>query len=439
MKARLSRLPAVRPAALALSMLAALAVAAPARAQQTTRLTDADIVEAYEYMLGRWLVLRQEALDLKEGFKWNELVHRAPEGPASSNPDVVYSEGWIALDEKTCTLVDIPEIKGRYYSLQVLNGWGEVTANVNERTFPKHPFGRFALCLRDAKANLPKGTQRVNLPSKKSRVVMRIELGANPDEAIALQKKIAMKATGAPKIDEAVVKPDFPNSRLPGAEGFERAEEILASEPDINAGMLDVRDKARAVARAVADPAQRARVDEIIRKRAIPVFLSEIPKVGRPVNGWIHPRNIGNYRTDYLMRTIANYQGGWANSSREAVYFTMSGIEGGQMFTQTYPADALPASKARYFWSVIALDNERQQPVSNSLSRSMFNTRSPLKFNADGSLTLGFGPRLPANVPESNWIPTQNGRRYTLTYRFYGPSKDASDGKYYPPALMRQR
>ena len=49
------------------------AISVPAHAQ---RVSDKDIVEAYQYMLGRWLVLRQETLDLKDGMKWNEVTHR---------------------------------------------------------------------------------------------------------------------------------------------------------------------------------------------------------------------------------------------------------------------------------------------------------------------------------------------------------------------------
>ena len=81
---------------------------------QPARLADRDIVEAYEYMLGRLLVLRQENLDFKEGFKWNEIIHRAPGGVDWANPnlDVVYSEAWIGLDEKSCTLIELPGDQG---------------------------------------------------------------------------------------------------------------------------------------------------------------------------------------------------------------------------------------------------------------------------------------------------------------------------------------
>ncbi len=65
-------------------------------------------------MLGRWLVLRQETLDLKGGLKWNEVTHRAPGGVDWANPnlDVAYSEAWIAVDETSCTLVTLPKING---------------------------------------------------------------------------------------------------------------------------------------------------------------------------------------------------------------------------------------------------------------------------------------------------------------------------------------
>jgi len=423
-----------------LAALALVCMTTSLEAQPTRAVSDRDVVEAYEYMLGRWLVLRQENLDFKEGFKWNQIIHREPGGVDWANPnlDVVYSEAWIAVDEKSCTLIELPEIKGRYYTVQALNGWGEVSANINERTFPKHPFGRFAFCLKGAKGiTLPKGTQRVDLPSKKSRILMRIELGANPADAIALQKKVSMKATGSPAIDPMVVNLDFPNSKLPGVEGFDKTDDILASEADLNVGMIDIRERTRAVAKAAADPAQRTRIDEVIRKYAIPAFQGEIQKMGKAENGWIRPRLIGNYRTDYTMRSVANYAGIWANTGKEVVYFAGQGLDGSQTYTQTYPKEALPLSKTRYFWSVIAVDTADYKVIPNQLDRYLLNKQSPLKLDDDGSLTLVFAPKQPEGVAESNWLPTPNGKKYNLTYRFYGPTKDVADGKYYPPPLVR--
>jgi hypothetical protein len=423
----------------ALATVVAIAAVGPVCAQPAVRLADRDIVEAYEYILGRLLVLRQENLDFKEGFKWNEIIHRAPGGVDWANPnlDVLYSEAWIGLDEKSCTLIDIPEIKGRYYTVQILNGWGETTANINERNFQKHPFGKYLFCIKGATPVLPKGTLRVTLPSRKSRLLMRIELGAHPDNAIALQKKVTMKATGKPVIEEAVVKPNFTNSQLPGVEAFDKTAEIFASEADLNPGMIDVREKAIAISKAAADRTQRARIDEVIRKQAIPAFHNEILRMGKAENGWIHPRVVGNYRTDYVMRSIANYTGIWANNSKEVVYFTGQGLDGSQTFTQTFPKDVLPRSKTRYFWSAIVVDGVDYKVIPNSLNRFLLNKQSPLHFDDDGSLTLAFAPTLPAGIPESNWLPTPQGKKYNITYRFYGPTKDVTDGKYFPPPLVR--
>jgi hypothetical protein len=75
--------------------------------------------------------------------------------------------------------------------------------------------------------------------------------------------------------------------------------------------------------------------------------------------------------------------------------------------------------------------------IPNPLNRYLLNKQSPLEFNDDGSLTLAFAPKKPEGVPEANWLPTPNGKKYSMTYRFYGPTKDVTDGTYYPPSLVR--
>jgi len=402
------------------------------------RVSDKDIVEAYHYMLGRWLVLRQETLDLKSGMKWNEVTHRAPGGVDWANPnlDVAYSEAWIAVDETSCTLVTLPKITGRYYTVEVLNGWAEVTANINERNFPKHPSGTFALCLKGAKVQLPPDAQRIDLPNRKSRVLMRIELGAKPDEAIALQQQITMKATGKPAVEDMVVKFDFPNDKLPGVEAFDSTAAILQAEPDINRGMRRPQRRARAVALAAKDPKERAKIDAIIREQAIPAFMALVKEPGVARNGWIRPRIAGNYANDYATRSLANFAGIWANNTKEVVYFLGGGLNGSETYIQSYPKDALPVSKTQYFWSVVAVDTENFRVIPNSLNRFILNKQSALQPNPDGSVTLAFAPKLPAGVPEANWLPTPEGKRYNLTYRFYGPAKDVVSGNYVPPALI---
>ena len=84
--------------------LLALTLAGPGLSQARA-FSDQDISDAYIYLLGRLLVMRQQQLDFKEGFKWNELVHRKPGAVDWPNPnlDVAYSEAWVAADENSCT------------------------------------------------------------------------------------------------------------------------------------------------------------------------------------------------------------------------------------------------------------------------------------------------------------------------------------------------
>ena len=60
-----------------LAALAAISVATAARATPG-QMSDQDVSDAYIYLLGRLLVLRQQQLDFKDGFVWNQIVHRKP-------------------------------------------------------------------------------------------------------------------------------------------------------------------------------------------------------------------------------------------------------------------------------------------------------------------------------------------------------------------------
>ncbi len=412
------------------------------KGNKTAALTDQDISDAYIYMLGREFVLRQERLDFeKEGFKWNQIIYREPGGVAWANPnlDVAYSEAWVAVDENTCVVLEIPEIKGRYYTWQMLNGWGETLLNINERTFPEHPFGKFALCLKGSNPKIPEGCLRVDLPTKTSRVLARIELGSDAKEAIRLQHLFKLTPQGEPKVEAPISVPLFEGRNFPGADMFHNATAKMQSEPDINEGMSALQEKAKAVEALVNSGTEgKARVDSIIKTQGIPALFKILDNLGVSQNGWSRPKSIGNYKDDYKMRTAVNYGGIWANNMGEVTYFVMNDNDGETTYTLTFPKEALPAMKAHYFWSIIAIDAVKFHVLPNPLKRYLLNKESGLKTNADGSLTLVFGPKPLAKYPESNWLPTIAGEKYNMTFRFYGPTEDVTSGKYFPPQLVKE-
>ena len=129
--------------------LGVAAITASAWAQTPPAKPDEKTVsDAYTYLLGRTLVIRQEHTDRRgAGFAYNTIKYN-PLGSAdfvNPNFDVAYFEAWFAVDDRTPVLLEIPEIEDRYYTAQILDEWGEVIVNINERTFPSKPYGKFAL------------------------------------------------------------------------------------------------------------------------------------------------------------------------------------------------------------------------------------------------------------------------------------------------------
>lgn len=411
-------------------------------------LSDKEISDAYIYLLGRLVVTRQQQLDFQEGFVWNELVHRKPGAVDWPNPnlDVAYSEAWVAVDENSYVLVTVPQITGRYYTVQFLNGWGETLANINERLFPDHASGEFAVCLKGSNVSIPAGAKRIDLPVKYSRVLLRVELGANWNEAIRLQQQFQFKGVGNPALPDIPRTPIFTLEQLPGVEAFEAAALALDSERDLNPGMETLQSNTREIAAALKQPGERARIDRVIHERAFADFAKAGTMIGHGTirNNWVRPAVCGAYGDDYVSRSCINYGGIWANILDEVLYYkgamdsTGTLLHSDNSYTITFPKDELPSRYAKYFWSVIAVDAKYMRVLPNALNRYLLNNQSELKYGKDGSLTLYFAPVRPSDAPEGNWLPTAGGQNYRLTFRFYGPRGGVADGSYYPPAIQRR-
>lgn len=362
------------------------------------------------------------------------------------NLDVAYSEAWVAVDESSCTIVTVPKITGRYYTVQFLNGWDETLANINERVFPERPDGDFAVCLRGATAQTSSGLKRIDLPVRYARVLLRVELGDNWDESVRLQHAFALRTTGSPKLPDVPKTAPFDLEKLPGVEAFDAAEVALDSEPDVNPGLERYAANARAIGRAVKDPVERERVGRIVRERAYADFARFGPPIGHGVivNGWARPAAVGTYNTDFIARTLITYGGIWANVPPEVMYYRASTdgagarLMGDNSYTLTFPKEQLPQSFARYFWSVIAVDTTRFRVLPNPQKRYLLNRETKPQYNPDGSLTLHFAAEKPADAPDGNWLPTPKGSIYRLTFRYYGPIDGVANGTYFPPPMVKR-
>lgn len=431
------------------SLLAATALApAMTRAQAAPKPDEQTIADAYLYLLGRALVIRQEHIDRDApGFSYNAIKYN-PLGSAdfvNPNLDVAYLEAWIAVDDYSVALLEVPEVKGRYYTAQLLDEWGEVIANINERTFPSKPFGTFALAKPGSSVRLPAGATRIDLHSSKAKLLARVELKGDRDGALKLQQAFRLGATGTPVTAAPAPIEPFDNKALIGVPIFDDIDARLASALDVCPIAAEMQMKVRAVAAYVASGSEaRAAVDRLLRGKIVPAFEVYAATKAAPYrNHWLGGATTGNYGKDYRLRTVVNYAGIWANTTDEAIYFVAARdsaektLAGSSSYVMHFPADRLPQSVVNAYWSVILVGVPDFRVAANPLNRFNLNAYSALRKEADGSLKIAIGPRPVPGIAESNWLPSPAGKTFSLTFRTYVPKDVVKRGQWTPPAVTQ--
>lgn len=409
--------------------------------------SDRVLSDTYSYVLGRLLVIRQEQMDLAEpGVHYNELKYNPLGSSDFVNPnlDVAYVEAWIAVDDETPVLLEVPEINGRYYTAQVLDEWGEVIVNINERTLPSRPHGKFAFVRAGTAPPLPANVARIDLHSNKAKLLARVELKDDVAGALALQHRFKLTALGEPRIARPPAIVPFGNEELLGVEAFDDLDAIFASALDVSPVAAALQEQARAVARYLAlHPAELEAFDTKLRRKIVPQII-DYSRTGAALyrNHWMGASaSMGNYGKDYRLRTAVNLQGIWANSSDEVVYF-MCGhgddgrpLNGNRRYELRFEADNLPSSVVDGYWSVILVSVPDFRVVPNSQRRFNLNSYSPLALGPDGSLRILIAPAPEPGFLESNWLPSPAGRSFSLTFRCYVPKDLVKYGQWFPPAL----
>ena len=405
------------------------------------------IADAYIYLLGRALVIRQELVDRAEaGFAYNTIKYNPLGSSDFVNPnlDMAYLEAWIAVDANTPVILEVPEVKDRYYTAQILDEWGEVIANINQRTFPSKPFGKFALVQPGSTPPLPPGVARIELHSSKAKLLGRVELKTDPAGAVRLQKQFVLTATGTPSIEPPPPLPLFPNDTLIGVEIFDDVEATLTSALDIAPNAAEMQQKVRAVAAyANSGSEPRGAVDAAIKK-IVPEFQEYALTRAMPYrNHWLGGESpVGNFGKDFRLRSSASFAGIWANTIDEVLYFIATRdsdekpLNGAKRYVMHFPADRVPQSVVNSYWSVILVSVPDYRVVPNPLNRFNFNTYSALQYEKDGSLKIAVAAGPVPGIPDSNLLPAPDGKPFSLTFRTYVPKDVVKRGAWQPASLQ---
>ncbi|CAE6882833.1 hypothetical protein R69608_01870 [Paraburkholderia nemoris] len=408
--------------------------------------SDDQIVSAWDYLYGRYLVLQQENYDINVGKVGYNKIKYNPLGSAqfvNPNLDVAYLEAWLAADNDHAVILNVPRIKGRYYTAELLDGWGQVITNINERTYPDHPYGKFALVIKGTNPPVPSDALKIEIPSARAKLLARVELKGSPKTAVRLQHQFTVQASPDITIDPPFAVPAFTPAAPIRVEIFDHVTEVLATYPDAMPKAPEYQATAIAVAKYVkSNDAARKRVDDVIRTKAIPGFLAGAKGFGTQKGGWSVTYAAGNFGNDVMARNMINYGGLWANAISEAIYFIgqtdsdKQPLDGSKTYEIRFAKGEKPDTHVNGFWSVSLYSVPDYRVVPNALHRYNLNNVSHLKSNADGSTSIWLAPVRPKNVPQSNWLPTPEGKGFSLNFRAYVPKQEVQQGEWFPAPIV---
>ena len=346
------------------------------------------------------------------------------------NLDVVYSEAWIAVDDVTPAILEIPEVPaGRYYTAQIVDEWAEISHNINERNFPDHPHGRYAICLAGSSPAIPDGCLRVDIPSAKAKLLTRVQLGDDVEGAVALQHQFRLSSTGSPT---SLGRRASRTSTMPTCPPVGSSISRTSTQPSHRRMRAARRANfspwfGRSAPGSAEDPSRVTELDALVHEGAIPRFMHFVVTFGNVTNGWSSTAAYPAFGDDYWFRATANFGGIWWNSSKEAVYELLhvdsqgAPTTGDTTYRMTFPADQLPSSVVDCFWSLTVYGKPDYMLVPNPAAPVQREHKIGPRLRPRRIIDVDLRPQKPTEKPESNWLPTPAGKAFTADLRLYLP------------------
>ena len=378
-----------------------------------------------------------------------------------ANVDTLYSSAWLDLAKEPIVL-SVPDTKGRYYLMPMLDAWTNVFASPGKRTTGTKA-GHFAITGPGWTGALPAGVQQLKSPTNMVWIIGRTQTNGPKDyaavQAIQKQYKLTpLSAFGKPYTPPAgVVDPGIDMKLAPveavakmSAATFFNSMAALMKDNPPPAADAPVLAKLAKIGIVPGEKFDPAKLDPAIAKgleKALPVALEKLTaaskETGAPQNGWRIPSmKVADFGTDYGTRAVVALVGLGANLPADAVYPSAfvdgegKALSGANRYVLHFDRGQEPPVRA--FWSVTMYDPDSFF-VANPLNRYAVSSWMPFKRNADGSLDLYIQKDSPGKDKEANWLPAPDGE-FNLTMRMYWPNDKAPsiiDGTWKPPGLRK--
>ena len=344
---------------------------------------------------------------------------------AAARPiDTLYSRAWVYLKDEPVILT-VPEIKDRYYTMEIVDFMGDNFAYVGVRATGTKA-GNYAIIGPGWKGQLPTGVTALPPSATPWATILGrtlIKEGEDLKVVFAIQDQYKLtplsqwgKGTTKPPADAAIWEPLSP-TLIPSLIGRTPIAPCWKFLPPpktpycytlfligIGPG-LDVNAQDEATKKGLA----RAAIDgkKIIAGAFAGGYLQ------KQVNGWNYPPPATGRPTptgDWLFRAVQMLAGFVANDPEEAMYINVSLDGDGKLLTGAnryvihFPKGGQP--KVNAFWS-ITMYNPEYNLVDNPINRYSLGDRSGMKENADGSLDIYLQKDSPGTGRQETGYPLQ--------------------------------
>ncbi len=374
------------------------------------------------------------------------------------NMDTLSSVAWVDL-AKEPYILHVPNEKGRYYSMTMLDGWTEVLASPGTRTTGTGAHD-FALVGPHFKGKLPRGVKPLKSETDIVWIVGKTFCDGSPQDleiVHSIQDQYTLTPLSAygksytppsgtvdPSIDMQTIARDQVDN-MNSIVYFTRFAEILKSNtPDqMDQPMIA---KLAAIGITPGQSLDVTKLDPMISKaldNAVKISQEKIKAYESTgisnKNGWLFSMKTGSYGTDYLQRALVAAVGLGANPPEDAIYpvkfhdTTNQTLNGLNRYVLHFEKNQIPP--VRGLWSV-TMYNDQYFFVPNPLNRYALSKRDKLKFNPDGSLDLYVQSEAPPAALASNWLPAPLGD-FVLMLRLYWPKESVLSGRWNPPVITK--
>jgi hypothetical protein len=378
----------------------------------------------------------------------------------SPNIDTLYASAFLDLTDEPLVLA-VPDTKGRYYLMPLLDSWSNVFASPGTRTTGNGP-GIFLITGPGWNGPVPAGMSRIAAPTNTVWIAGRTLVNASDPGDIAAARAIQDQYTLTPlsawgtaytppssvPVDASVdmiTPPPEQVVRMTPEQFYTRMSRLFVTNPPPAADSVMVQEMAElgiVPGKSFDWNSTDQGTREALAKGAADgkIAIAAAAHASRnATNNWLMMKFAGSYGTRYMERAATAWVLLGANLPEDTIYSQTRSdadglpLNGTSRYTIHFGPNATPP--ARGFWS-ITLYNEQQFLVNNSINRYSLGDRSPLRYNADGSLDLYIQQDSPGQDRESNWLPAPPGG-FNLFLRQYWPSEEVLTGRWIPPAVIR--